>query len=73
MLECCEWTFSFCLFLVDPSPTPPKKSKQPCYELNKRQKALIKADSLNKKLWDEIVGESRKKGTVSTDTSSELT
>ena len=33
---------------------PPPPAKQPHYELTKKQKALIKKDTVNKKLWDEL-------------------
>ncbi|KAG9351238.1 hypothetical protein JZ751_025129 [Albula glossodonta] len=41
------------------SPTkisPPKKIKVEAYKLTREQKALIKEDELNKKLWDEAMG-----------------
>uniref|UniRef100_A0A4W4EPE2 E3 ubiquitin-protein ligase UHRF n=1 Tax=Electrophorus electricus TaxID=8005 RepID=A0A4W4EPE2_ELEEL len=38
-----------------PSKSTPKKVKMEAYKLNKEQKALIKEDELNKKLWDEAM------------------
>lgn len=39
-----------------PAKNTPKKVKVEAYKLTKEQKALIKEDQLNKKLWDEAVG-----------------
>lgn len=45
------------LFLLESSKTSPaktpKKVKVEMYKLSQEQKALIKNDKLNKKLWDE--------------------
>ncbi|XP_073700663.1 E3 ubiquitin-protein ligase UHRF1-like [Garra rufa] len=38
-----------------PAKSTPKKMKVEAYKLNKEQKALIKDDELNKKLWDEAM------------------
>lgn len=47
------------LFLLESSKTPPaktpKKVKVEMYKLSQEQKALIKNDKLNKKLWDEAM------------------
>ena len=42
----------------------PGKAKQPRYELNKHQRALIKADAQNKKIWEEVLASTRVEGTV---------
>ncbi|KAJ8278338.1 hypothetical protein GJAV_G00086540 [Gymnothorax javanicus] len=39
-----------------PASTPVKKMKVEPYKLSREQKALIKQDELNKKLWDEALG-----------------
>ena len=44
--------------------SPRRKSKQPRYELTKDQKSLIKADSVNNKLWDELLASAKEEGTV---------
>lgn len=38
-----------------PAKTSPKKLKVETYKLTTEQKALIKEDELNKKLWDEAM------------------
>ncbi|KAG5851443.1 hypothetical protein ANANG_G00093480 [Anguilla anguilla] len=38
-----------------PAKTPPKKTKVEAYKLTREQKALIKGDELNKKLWGEAM------------------
>ena len=47
-------------FLSESSKTPPgktpKKVKVEVYKLSQQQKALIKNDKSNKKLWDEAMG-----------------
>ena len=43
--------------------TPP--SKQPRYELTKHQKTLIKSDSKNDKLWEDLLVTAKSLGTVS--------
>lgn len=59
-----------------PRPSPPNKEfdnspkpKQPRYELTKEQKSLIKTDTTNKKLWDDVMSSTRTEGTVSRTTS----
>lgn len=65
---CCWFTvklsnfmLSTCFNLVEdeektsPSKSTPKKVKVEAYKLTKEQKALIKEDELNKKLWDEAM------------------
>ena len=47
-----------------PAVSPPKKSKQPRYELTKDQKSLIKADTVNSKLWEELLASAKEEGTV---------
>uniref|UniRef100_A0A8C2PVV7 E3 ubiquitin-protein ligase UHRF n=1 Tax=Cyprinus carpio TaxID=7962 RepID=A0A8C2PVV7_CYPCA len=51
-----------------PAKSTPKKMKVEAYKLSKEQKALIKDDELNKKLWDEAM-ESLNLGPVRTDQS----
>lgn len=43
------------------------KSKQPKIDLTKEQKLHIKADTLNKKMWDEVLDTTKTEGKVSTD------
>lgn len=43
----------------------PVRCKQPRYELTREQKQKIKADSVNKKVWDEILATLKAKGSVS--------
>lgn len=43
--------------------TPP--SKQPRYELTKHQKTIIKSDSRNDKLWEDLLSTAKSLGTVS--------
>ena len=44
--------------------SPPKKSKQSRYELSKDQKSLIKADTVNSKLWEELLASVKEEVTV---------
>ena len=55
----------FVYIAVLDSGTPSKKSKQPRYQLTRDQKALIKADTANKKVWDDVLGTIRSEGSVS--------
>lgn len=55
IISCCQ-----CVLVEDeektsPSKSTPKKVKVEAYKLTKEQKALIKEDELNKKLWDEAM------------------
>lgn len=50
-----------------PAKATPKKMKVEVYKLTQEQKALIKSDEPNKKLWDEVL-ESLSLGPVRTDT-----
>lgn len=49
-----------------PAKSTPKKMKVEAYKLSKEQKAVIKDDELNKKLWDEAM-ESLNLGPVRSD------
>ncbi len=49
-----------------PAKSTPKKMKVEAYKLSREQKALIKDDELNKKLWDEAM-ESLNLGPVRSD------
>ncbi|KAL2090228.1 hypothetical protein ACEWY4_014916 [Coilia grayii] len=40
---------------ASPAKSPPKKMKVEAFKLSREQKALIKEDELNKKLWDEAM------------------
>lgn len=42
----------------------PQQRKQPRYELTKEQKQMIKADSLNKKVWDGLLATIKTHGSV---------
>ena len=42
----------------------PQLCKQPRYELTKEQKQLIKADSVNKKVWDDVLTTVKAQGSV---------
>ena len=46
---------------VTASPVP---CKQPRYELTREQKQMIKADSVNKKVWDEVLATLKAQGSV---------
>lgn len=39
--------------------SPCNVSKQPRYELSKKQKSLIKSDTANSKLWDSLLSPSQ--------------
>lgn len=73
MIFCISLCNVFLLTVVDekssPSKGTPKKMKVEAYKLSKEQKALIKDDELNKKLWDEAM-ESLKLGPVCTNQTS---
>ncbi|XP_064386281.1 E3 ubiquitin-protein ligase UHRF1-like [Halichondria panicea] len=44
--------------------SPAKKSKQPRYELSKGQRSLIKADTVNSKVWEELLASSKDEGSA---------
>ena len=55
-----------CLFL-SPLASPaksPQKSKQPRYELTRQQRAMIKKDTVNQKLWDEVLDYAKSNASV---------
>ena len=61
----CEVMF-VCLSLSPvASPTKsPQKSKQPRYELTRQQRAMIKKDTINQKLWDEVLDYAKNNASV---------
>ena len=57
---------SLSLFLTTDSSVSasPQRCKQPRYELTKEQKQMIKADSVNKKVWDDVLTTVKAQGSV---------